>query len=108
MTRFLIIVLLIPGGSIYAQSSADSLKNDPPVNADDPSQFITRIEVFNELQYHAGRQLHLNQAVARAIVKLGKRFTTRVDIPYVHNTISVATPEQRSGLGDISVRLLGY
>jgi hypothetical protein len=107
MPRFLAILFLFPFAVIYAQPT-DSLKKAPPPNADDPSQFITRIEVYNELQYHASRDLYLNQAVARAIIKLGKRFTTRIDIPYVYNTIGPATQAQQSGLGDISVRLLGY
>ena len=36
---------------LHAQNSSDTLqKNAPTNNADDPSQFLTRIEVFNELQ----------------------------------------------------------
>jgi hypothetical protein len=108
MTRALYLLLFFPYAAIHAQQPTDSLKKAPPPNADDPSQFITRVEVYNELQYHENRQLYLNQAVTRVIIKLGKRFTTRVDIPYVYNSIGSATQEQQSGLGDISVRLLGY
>src|SRR5262245_5197393 len=108
MSRFLSLLFLCSSAIALAQNS-DTTKNQPPaVNAHDPSQFITRIEVYNELQRYNGRDLYLNQSVARAIVKLGKRFTTRVDIPFVHNSIGTATREQQSGLGDISVRLLGY
>jgi hypothetical protein len=74
--------------------------------ADDPSQFITRVEFFSELQSYQ-QHVYLNQTTIRGIVKLGKRFTTRVDIPVVYNSFSV--PGQRQfGLGDISFRLLGY
>jgi hypothetical protein len=51
MTRLLPFLLLFPFAALYAQDKSDSLKQPPP-NADDPSQFITRIEVYNELQYH--------------------------------------------------------
>jgi hypothetical protein len=109
MTRFALLIILAWAGLLQAQSPSDSARSEPPaVNADDPSQFITRIEVYNELQYRNEGDYYLNQAVFRAIVKLGKRFTTRVDIPYVSNTIGSASSEQQSGLGDVSVRLLGY
>jgi hypothetical protein len=45
-----------------AQNTADSLSKDHTlVNADDPSQFLTRIEVFNELQHYDKNNLYLNQ-----------------------------------------------
>lgn len=109
MTRCTLLVLLCALASARAQNSSDSLRKDTPMsNADDPSQFITRIEVYNELQYRDQGDYYLNQAVFRAIIKLGKKFTTRVDVPYIRNTTGSAPLEQQSGLGDISVRLLGY
>lgn len=104
--------LLLCGISI-AQTSSDTI-NLPPqrvIPADDPSQFFTRVEIFNEFQhYDRAVGFNLNQTVVRTIVKLGKRFTTRVDIPFVNN--SFPYPESlgydKFGLGDISFRLLGY
>jgi hypothetical protein len=100
--------------SILAQSSSDTLtslsvKRELP--ADDPSQFFTRVEIFNEFQhYNRSGGFNLNQTVVRTIVKIGKKFTTRVDVPFVNN--SFPFPESlgydKFGLGDISFRLLGY
>jgi hypothetical protein len=106
-TSLLLCILLNTGLSL-AQSSDTLAARQVDVKADDPSQFFTRIEVYNELQYYDGNDFYLNQTIFRAIVKIGKRFTTRVDIPYVHNSIATATEYKRSGLGDISVRLLGF
>jgi hypothetical protein len=50
----------------------------------------------------------VNQTILRTILKLGKKFTTRLDIPYVHNSISTPADYDQYGLGDISFRLLGY
>jgi hypothetical protein len=92
-----------------AQNSLDSLKNTSiNSNADDPSQFFTRIELFNELQYYNIRDIHVNQTILRTIFKIGKRFTTRLDLPYVHNSLESPAEYKPSGLGDISFRLLGY
>lgn len=78
-------------------------------NADDPSQFLTRVEVFNEFQhYDRSGGFNLNQTVVRTIVRLGKRFTTRLDIPFVNNSFSYPQGYAPFGLGDISLRLLGY
>jgi hypothetical protein len=41
-------------------------------------------------------------------VKLGKRFSTRLDVPYVYNSLTPPEGERKSGLGDMSVRLLGF
>jgi hypothetical protein len=99
-------------GNLAAQTSSDSLSNLPEprvVSADDPSQFLTRIEVFNEFQhYNKVGGYNLNQTVVRTIVKLGKRFTTRVDIPLVTNTFAYPQGFEKFGIGDISFRLLGY
>jgi len=96
----------------YGQTSSDSLKNIPApkiISADDPSQFLTRVEIFNEFQhYDKAGGFNLNQTVVRTIVKLGKRFTTRVDIPFVNNTFPYPQGFDKFGLGDISFRLLGY
>jgi hypothetical protein len=78
-------------------------------NADDPSQFLTRVEVFNEFQhYDRAGGFNFNQTVVRTIVKLGKRFTTRLDVPLVNNSFPYAQGYSSFGLGDISLRLLGY
>ena len=43
--------LMLHAVILQAQVSGDSLKNTAPAaNADDPSQFFTRIEMYNELQ----------------------------------------------------------
>jgi len=106
------LVLILPAGLMTAQSPADTLSSLPVprvISADDPSQFLTRVEVFNEFQhYDKAGGFNLNQTVLRTIVKLGKRFTTRVDIPYVTNTFSYPQGFDKGGLGDISFRLLGY
>ena len=105
------LFLLLYWGISHAQTSADSLKTVPiKANPDDPSQFFTRVEVFNELQHHDrnGTDFYLNQTVLRTIVKIGKRFTTRIDLPYVSNSIKTPANHQSSGIGDISFRLLGY
>lgn len=94
--------------STKAQSNNDSTQTaEQGASADDPSQFFTRIEIFNELQ-HYDKDFYLNQSIWRTNVKIGKRLTTRVDIPWVYN--SKYSPEgfKHSGLGDISFRLLGY
>ncbi len=98
-------------GTTHAQTSADTLKtNQTKANPDDPSQFFTRVEVFNELQHHDknGTDFYLNQTVLRTVVKIGKRFTTRIDLPYIYNSIITPTKPRQSGIGDISFRLLGY
>ncbi|HTE24611.1 hypothetical protein [Flavitalea sp.] len=94
---------------IYAQNVADTttaISNS--AKAEDPSQFFTRIEVFNELQYYKKHDFYLNQTIVRTIVKIGKRFTTRVDLPYVNNTFNAPAHYKTSGMGDISFRLLGF
>ena len=98
-------------GTLHAQNSADTLKQEQlKTNADDPSQFFTRIEVFNELQHYDkdGNDFYLNQTILRTILKIGKRFTTRIDLPYVYNSINTPANYRQSGIGDISFRLLGY
>jgi len=94
---------------LHGQNSPDSLKRETThANADDPSNFFTRIEVFNELQYYDKNDFYLNQTIVRTILKVGKRFTTRIDVPFVYNSLTSAANHKQSGLGDISFRLLGY
>ena len=96
---------------LLSQNSADTVKQEQlKKNADDPANFLTRIEVFNELQHHDknGNDFYLNQTVVRTIFRIGKRFTTRIDLPYVYNSINIPGNPRQSGLGDISFRLLGY
>src|SRR5688572_3620151 len=84
-SRALVALLLSHYALILpAQNLPDSVKREHVLaNADDPSQFFTRIEVYNELQYYDESGLYLNQAVFRTVLKIGKRFTTRLDIPLV-------------------------
>jgi hypothetical protein len=105
---FFLLVLLLLSGFVQAQIVGDSLngKNNPPL-ADDPSLFFTRVEVFSELQ-HYNNNVYLNQTTIRAIVKLGKRFTTRLDIPLIYNSFVSESGYRQFGYGDISFRLLGY
>ena len=107
--RILLILLFLqyPGIS-SAQNANDSTAGKQNVSADDPSQFFTRIELFSELQHYNSRDFYFNQTTLRTIVKLGKRFTTRLDIPYVYNSFASPEGEKHNGLGDISFRLLGF
>lgn len=91
-------------------AQVDTLSQIPAhKNADDPSQFLTRIEIFNEFQhYDRSGGFNVNQTVIRSIIKLGKRFTTRIDIPLVNNSFPYPQGFDSYGLGDISFRLLGY
>lgn len=108
----LVLLLLLAScpGFIYAQQAADTAsKISNSAKAEDPSQFFTRIEVFNELQRYSNKQdFYVNQTVVRTIVKIGKKFTTRVDLPYINNTINAPAHYKTSGIGDISFRLLGF
>jgi hypothetical protein len=94
-------------GMLYAQTQPDTLKKaEPKTNADDPSNFLTRIEFFNELQQY--KDFYVNQTVLRSIIKVGKKFTTRFDLPIVYNSLKTPANLRQSGIGDISFRLLGY
>ena len=96
---------------LFAQNSTDTVKQEQlKKNADDPANFLTRVEVFNELQHHEknGNDFYVNQTTLRTIFRLGKRFTTRIDLPYVYNSINTPANHKQSGIGDISFRLLGY
>ncbi|MGB5242326.1 MAG: hypothetical protein WBN19_06845 [Lutimonas sp.] len=106
---FFLIFIILQIGFLQAQTVNDSLVNTKRlINADDPSQFITRVEVFNEFQHYAEGDYNINQTVLRGVVTFGKRFTTRLDIPLVYNSLTNTNNQQQTGLGDISFRLLGY
>jgi hypothetical protein len=95
----------------YCQNQPDSLSSQQTqAAADDPSQFFTRTELFTELQHHKnyGNNFYFNQTTWRTIVKIGNRFTTRLDVPFVYNSISAPAEYKQFGLSDISFRLLGY
>lgn len=103
------VILFFQGIFLLAQNTPDTLKKEPPKqNADDPSQFFTRVEFYNELQRYDKSDIYLNQTVLRTIIKIGKRFTTRIDVPYVYNSFVSTPKQQQSGIGDISFRLLGF
>ena len=92
-----------------AQNSSDSMQQkEGGAAADDPSQFLTRVELYNELQHYKKNNLYLNQTILRTVVKVGKRFTTRIDIPLIYNSLSTPAGYNQFGIGDISFRLLGY
>ncbi len=74
--------------------------------AEDPSQMISRIEVFNELQ-HYNSNINLNITTLRAVIKFAKRFTTRIEVPLVYNSKNT-TEYTQYGISDISFRLLGF
>ena len=103
---FSLLCLMILTFTAKAQVDTLSEKQNT-ATADDPSQFFTRIELFNELQYKDDGS-YLNMTTLRNNVKIGKRFTTRLDVMYVSNSLAKGTNYQQSGLGDISFRLLGY
>lgn len=108
LKKLLIISLLvIQAAGLRAQTAKDSVSETA---GDDPSQFFTRFEFFNEIQHHtnSGTDFYFNQTTLRAIVKIGKRFTTRLDVPFVYNSIAMEKDYQPFGLSDISFRLLGY
>lgn len=107
----LLFFLLHHVAILHAQTAPDSTQVLPPEKAaDDPSQFFTRAELFSELQHHQhnGLDFYLNQTTLRAIVKIGNRFTTRLDVPFVYNSFSSEAGYKQFGLSDISFRLLGY
>ncbi|MBL0009787.1 MAG: hypothetical protein IPP25_22120 [Saprospiraceae bacterium] len=109
--KLIISILLLHFGEVtIVCGQVDTLTQKPvQVNADDPSQFLTRVEIFNEFQhYDRAGGFNLNQTVFRTIIKLGKRFTTRVDVPLVNNSFPYPQGYASYGLGDISFRLLGY
>jgi hypothetical protein len=106
--KFLIFFLMIYTNLMQAQNSTDTTKKEIATSPDDPSQFFTRVEVFSEFQHHDNPEYNINQTVLRTIVKIGKRFTTRIDLPYMYNSVNTTSKQSQSGIGDISFRLLGF
>lgn len=102
-------LLLLQINILYGQNLTDTTKvtQNEGAAGDDPSQFFTRIELFNEVQ-HYPNDIYLDQTTLRINVKIGKRFTTRLDVPFVYNSLSSPADYDHFGLGDISIRLLGY
>lgn len=96
----LLSALLTHGQDSTANQSTSSMVQD------DPSTVLSRVEVFNEFQHFQNGE-YLNVTTLRNIIALGKRFTTRLEIPIVYNSTSGAGYHQY-GVGDISIRLLGY
>jgi hypothetical protein len=101
------------GLMLWAQTSVGQAKPDTTAiqdhggaSQDDPSNVLTRVEIFNEYQQTTSDR-PVNITTFRGIMALGKRFTTRIDIPYVALP-TASSPEATAGLSDISVRLLGY
>jgi hypothetical protein len=100
--------LLVIGSSLMAQTATDTVPKKKEIqNADDPANFLTRVELFNEFQQF-DTNVNVNFTTLRTIVKIGKRFTTRIDVPYVSNSFPSNANNQKTALGDISFRLLGY
>lgn len=112
MKKLLLLNFLLHNVAIsHAQTQQDtSSEKQSETAGDDPSQFFTRVEFFNELQHHQnnGVDFYLDQTTLRTIVKIGKRFTTRLDVPFVYNSFSSAAGYQQFGLSDISFRVLGF
>jgi len=108
LKEFLLIILLLQLIRFAnAQTTSDTIdKIKIEAKADDPTHFFTRTELFSELQHYDG--FYLNLTTLRTNVKLGKRFTTRIDIPLAYNSRSTSAHYQQFGLSDISFRLLGY
>jgi len=109
MKWLLILFILFPViGFSQEQNLKDTLSNKmDAVHPDDPSQFFTRVEFFNDFQNY-GDKGYINFTTIRGMSKLGKRFNTRIDIPFTYCTFSPESGNKQFGLGDISFRLLGY
>lgn len=102
---FLVVLLFVSNHS--AQTEQDTLVHQEERKvAEDPTQFLSRVELFSEYQ-HFENGINLNITTLRSVVKLGKRFTSRIDIPVVYNSKNT-TDYKQFGLSDISFRLLGY
>ena len=112
MKKLLFMFFVLRNGLVlFGQNSPDTVKPELlKRNSDDPSQFLTRVEFFNELHHYDknGNDFYLNQTTIRTILRLGKRFTTRIDLPFVYNSVNNPANYKQFGIGDISFRLLGY
>jgi hypothetical protein len=108
ISEIFIALAALCANTVAGQAKAESLSTRQSVSdADDPSQLFSRVEVFNDLQ-HLTSGTYFNQTVVRTNLQIGKRFTTRLDIPYVYCSAQPPEGKNHSGLGDISFRLLGY
>jgi hypothetical protein len=102
-----LFLLTITYTNCLSQAIADTASTATETRAaEDPTQFISRIEVFNEYQ-HFNSGVNLNITTIRAVIKIGKRFTTRIEVPFVYNSTNT-TDYKQQGLSDISFRLLGF
>jgi len=116
MTKILFLVYLFLGISlVQAQNSSNqSADRVSAAEADDPSRYLTRVELLNELQHFKyfvplnQNNVYLNETTFRTIVKIGDKFTTRLDIPFLYNSYSSPNGLKQFGISDISFRLLGY
>jgi len=75
--------------------------------AENPNNFFTRTELFNKVTALRNGG-YLNATTFRTIINLGKGFTTRFDIPVSYNSLPAPPGFNQFGLGDISIRVLGY
>jgi hypothetical protein len=104
LTLFLLLLFVL---NHYSQTEHDTLVHQQERKlAEDPTQFLSRVELFNEYQ-HFINGINLNITTLRSVVKLGKRFTSRIDIPIIYNSKNT-TDDKQFGLSDISFRLVGY
>ncbi len=106
LVSFCILSFLLLTLDAHAQQDSTALANQSGIRLDDPSNVVTRIELFNEYQTRTDGSA-VNVTTARGIMAVGKRFTTRIDIPYIHLP-KTNSSEATAGIGDISARLLGY
>lgn len=104
LTGSMLAVSCIASAQVAQDSVQSQIQNTALSN--DPTQFFSRTELFSELQQLKSGE-YVNMTTFRTILRFRKRFTTRLDIPYVYNSTSSGI-EKQSGLGDISFRLLGY
>lgn len=105
-SRFLSLIMLLLAQLMTAQQDSTKTAVHSGIIHDDPSQVLTRFELFNELQRLQNGE-DRNVTTIRSVVAFADRFTTRIDIPLVYYSGEVSDFDQ-FGLGDISVRLLGY
>lgn len=107
MNKFLVFCLLylFIFQNTHGQDSTSTQSSGAMIQ-DDPSTILSRLEVVNEFQHFKNGE-YLNVTTIRNVLALGKRFTTRLEIPIVYNSTS-GTIYDQYGIGDISFRLLGY
>lgn len=106
MLKALALLLFLSLIITSAFCQVDSTANQSGMDHEDPANIRARVSAFSELQALQNGN-YLLVSTARANIPIGKGFSTRLDIPYVYYSKSVANYDQY-GLGDISLRLLGY